>query len=273
MCTLWGGGGECARCGAGWTACVTYQTAVCAAMRHPESRERQGHTTGAERASAMVHVRHVRRLAQHAVFVRACVRACTKPQTPTRVLAGADSLAHDRLGCFNLTLKGHADCVRFVKSFGLPTILLGGGGCGVSVFSREGAFASGRASLLTDFSSADRAIALSWCPLTFCTQQLLAVGMCCRCRGLCGGFSPARYTIRNVARCWAYETAVLVDVELEDAIPNVSGGLALALPHGLLRFVSCTLMCAPSLLWHSTGTSSTLRLTTACIWSPQRWRT
>jgi acetoin utilization deacetylase AcuC-like enzyme len=78
---------------------------------------------------------------------------------------GADSLTGDRLGCFNLTLKGHAECVRFVKSFGLPTILLGGGG----------------------------------------------------------------YTIRNVARCWAYETAVLVDLELDDVIPNVSragGGAA-----------------------------------------------
>jgi acetoin utilization deacetylase AcuC-like enzyme len=73
---------------------------------------------------------------------------------------GADSLTQDRLGCFNLTLKGHAECVKFVKSFGLPTMLLGGGG----------------------------------------------------------------YTIRNVARCWAYETAVLVDMELEDTIPNVGVG-------------------------------------------------
>jgi histone deacetylase 1/2 len=60
---------------------------------------------------------------------------------------GADSLTGDRLGCFNLTLKGHARCVEYVKSFGVPTLVLGGGG----------------------------------------------------------------YTIRNVARCWAYETAVLLD--------------------------------------------------------------
>ena len=33
---------------------------------------------------------------------------------------GADSLTGDRLGCFNLTLKGHAECVRFIK--------VGGGG-------------------------------------------------------------------------------------------------------------------------------------------------
>lgn len=41
---------------------------------------------------------------------------------------GADSLAGDRLGRFNLSLKGHSDCVRFVKSFGLPVIAMGGGG-------------------------------------------------------------------------------------------------------------------------------------------------
>mmetsp|Transcript_22234 Transcript_22234/g.40395 ORF Transcript_22234/g.40395 Transcript_22234/m.40395 type:complete len:426 (-) Transcript_22234:98-1375(-) len=68
---------------------------------------------------------------------------------------GADSLGQDRLGCFNLTLKGHGDCVKFVKSFGVPTLVLGGGG----------------------------------------------------------------YTIRNVARCWCYETSVLLDKEISDDIP------------------------------------------------------
>jgi histone deacetylase 1/2 len=66
---------------------------------------------------------------------------------------GADSLTGDRLGCFNLTLKGHAECVKYVKSFGVPMLVLGGGG----------------------------------------------------------------YTIRNVARCWAFETAVLLD---RPDIPN-----------------------------------------------------
>ncbi|CAF0969630.1 unnamed protein product [Brachionus calyciflorus] len=41
---------------------------------------------------------------------------------------GADSLTGDRLGCFNLTLKGHGRCVEFMKSFNLPILLLGGGG-------------------------------------------------------------------------------------------------------------------------------------------------
>ena len=68
---------------------------------------------------------------------------------------GADSLSGDRLGCFNLSLKGHADCVEFVKSFGVPTLLLGGGG----------------------------------------------------------------YTLRNVPRCWTYETAVMLGEDVKDELP------------------------------------------------------
>mmetsp|Transcript_50553 Transcript_50553/g.126943 ORF Transcript_50553/g.126943 Transcript_50553/m.126943 type:complete len:429 (+) Transcript_50553:80-1366(+) len=68
---------------------------------------------------------------------------------------GADSLRSDRLGCFNLSLRGHGRCVQFVKSFGLPLLVMGGGG----------------------------------------------------------------YTIRNVARCWTYETSLLVDVEVPNDLP------------------------------------------------------
>lgn len=68
---------------------------------------------------------------------------------------GADSLSGDRLGCFNLSVKGHAECVRFLRSFNVPLLLVGGGG----------------------------------------------------------------YTIRNVARCWCYETAVAVGEELDDKLP------------------------------------------------------
>lgn len=41
---------------------------------------------------------------------------------------GADSLSGDRLGCFNLSIRGHAECVAFVKSFNVPMLVLGGGG-------------------------------------------------------------------------------------------------------------------------------------------------
>lgn len=62
---------------------------------------------------------------------------------------GADSLSGDKLGCFNLTMEGHANCVQYLRKSGLPLILLGGGG----------------------------------------------------------------YTIKNVARTWAYETACALNVE------------------------------------------------------------
>lgn len=41
---------------------------------------------------------------------------------------GADSLGYDRLGCFNLNIRAHGECVRFIKLFGIPMLVLGGGG-------------------------------------------------------------------------------------------------------------------------------------------------
>lgn len=41
---------------------------------------------------------------------------------------GADSISGDRLGCFNLSNVGHGECIKHVKSFNLPVIMLGGGG-------------------------------------------------------------------------------------------------------------------------------------------------
>ena len=64
---------------------------------------------------------------------------------------GADSLGSDRLGCFNLSIDGHGEAVKFLKSFNVPIMYLGGGG----------------------------------------------------------------YTVRNVARCWTYETSIVCDKELE----------------------------------------------------------
>ena len=68
---------------------------------------------------------------------------------------GADSLTGDRLGCFNLSINGHAECVRHVLAHKVPTLILGGGG----------------------------------------------------------------YTIRNVARCWTYETAVILGEEISNDLP------------------------------------------------------
>lgn len=75
---------------------------------------------------------------------------------------GADSLSGDRLGCFNLTLKGHGKCAEFVRKYNLPLLQLGGGG----------------------------------------------------------------YTIRNVARCWTYETAVALGVDIANGEPLPARPLA-----------------------------------------------
>lgn len=68
---------------------------------------------------------------------------------------GADSLGCDRLGCFNLSIRGHGECVEYVKSFNIPLLVLGGGG----------------------------------------------------------------YTVRNVARCWTYETSLLVEEAISEELP------------------------------------------------------
>ncbi|KAF2006358.1 hypothetical protein P154DRAFT_570423 [Amniculicola lignicola CBS 123094] len=56
---------------------------------------------------------------------------------------GGDSLSGDRLGCFNLSMEGHANCVRYVKSFGVPVIVLGGGGYTMRNVARTWAFETG----------------------------------------------------------------------------------------------------------------------------------
>lgn len=57
---------------------------------------------------------------------------------------GGDSLSGDRLGCFNLSMRGHANCVNFVKSFGKPTLILGGGGYTMRNVARTWAFETGQ---------------------------------------------------------------------------------------------------------------------------------
>jgi histone deacetylase HOS2 len=49
---------------------------------------------------------------------------------PTAIVlqCGADSLGHDRLGCFNLNIQGHGSCVSFVKAYNIPLLVVGGGG-------------------------------------------------------------------------------------------------------------------------------------------------
>ncbi len=49
---------------------------------------------------------------------------------------GADSLAHDKLGHFNLSTKGHGECIQHTLAYGKPTILLGGGGKDIFLIER-----------------------------------------------------------------------------------------------------------------------------------------
>ena len=90
------------------------------------------------------------------IFQPVIARVMERYQPEAVVLqCGADSLSGDRLGCFNLSLKGHAQCVKFVRSFNLPTLVLGGGG----------------------------------------------------------------YTVRNVSRCWTYETSIVLGKEVKNELP------------------------------------------------------
>ncbi|AFP65533.1 histone deacetylase (nucleomorph) [Chroomonas mesostigmatica CCMP1168] len=41
---------------------------------------------------------------------------------------GADSLAGDKLGVFELSFSGHSFCIKFLQKFNIPLLLLGGGG-------------------------------------------------------------------------------------------------------------------------------------------------
>lgn len=56
---------------------------------------------------------------------------------------GGDSLSGDRLGCFNLTMNGHANCVNYVKGFNMPVLVLGGGGYTMRNVSRTWAYETG----------------------------------------------------------------------------------------------------------------------------------
>ncbi|KAI9839772.1 MAG: histone deacetylase [Sclerophora amabilis] len=58
------------------------------------------------------------------------VAPCIETYCPSAIVlqCGADSLGCDRLGCFNLNIRAHGECVRFVKAFNIPLLILGGGG-------------------------------------------------------------------------------------------------------------------------------------------------
>ncbi|TEB39370.1 histone deacetylase Hda1 [Coprinellus micaceus] len=75
------------------------------------------------------------------------IRSVMETYDPSAIVlqCGTDSLSGDKLGCLNLSMRGHANCVRFVKSFNKPLLLLGGGGYTMRNVSRAWAFETGLA--------------------------------------------------------------------------------------------------------------------------------
>jgi histone deacetylase HOS2 len=67
---------------------------------------------------------------QYTHLFKTVIQNCVDRFRPTAIVlqCGADSLAGDRLGPFNLQVQGHGACVAFVKSLRLPLIMVGGGG-------------------------------------------------------------------------------------------------------------------------------------------------
>lgn len=65
----------------------------------------------------------------HYIFKKV-VDKCLAAFSPDVVVmqCGADSLAGDRIGCFGLSIRGHGECVRYLRDQNLPMLVLGGGG-------------------------------------------------------------------------------------------------------------------------------------------------
>ncbi|QSZ30998.1 hypothetical protein DSL72_000559 [Monilinia vaccinii-corymbosi] len=58
------------------------------------------------------------------------ISKCNEKFRPSAIVlqCGADSLAGDRIGTFNVLVQGHGACVEYIKSLNLPLMLVGGGG-------------------------------------------------------------------------------------------------------------------------------------------------
>ncbi|KAI9188755.1 hypothetical protein H9P43_000177 [Blastocladiella emersonii ATCC 22665] len=84
--------------------------------------------------------------AYHQVFqpVMARVMEWYRPSVVVLQL-GADSLAGDRLGMFNLSMRGHGRCVEYMKKFNVPILMLGGGGYTIRNVARAWTYETARA--------------------------------------------------------------------------------------------------------------------------------
>ena len=134
---------------------------------------------------------------------------------------GAGSLAGDRLGRFNLSIKGHGELVKFVRGFDLPTLVPGPCGnqrrriASPSPRNSHVAAAASRRAASAEYPRGIRGGAATRLRAISTSGAAAAPRRCAKPQVLGGG----GYTIRNVARCWAYETSLLLGEELAEEIP------------------------------------------------------
>lgn len=67
---------------------------------------------------------------EYTELFKSIIGPCVSTYQPGAIVlqCGADSLGCDRIGCFNLNIRAHGACVAYTKTFGLPTLIVGGGG-------------------------------------------------------------------------------------------------------------------------------------------------
>lgn len=67
---------------------------------------------------------------QYIWLFKTIVGMCNEQFIPSAIVlqCGADSLAGDRLGRFNVQVQGHGACIAYCKSLNIPLLLVGGGG-------------------------------------------------------------------------------------------------------------------------------------------------
>lgn len=87
--------------------------------------------------------------AQYLAMYKTVIRETIDRFRPTAIVlqCGADSLQCDRLGRFNLSIRGHGEAVSFTKSFNIPLLVLGGGGYTVKNVARCWAYETGESIL------------------------------------------------------------------------------------------------------------------------------
>ncbi|XP_061222832.1 histone deacetylase 2 isoform X1 [Neopsephotus bourkii] len=131
---------------------------------------------------------------------------------------GADSLSGDRLGCFNLTVKGgKATSVAHTAQIFFHLTYLGNQeSCCLLQMPFSMLYLPGVCTVLAPVHS----IFCIYCQLFLClTGHAKCVEVVKTFNLPLLMLGGGGYTIRNVARCWTYETAVALDCEIPNELP------------------------------------------------------